>query len=331
MYLVPYDPSLAEALCHVYNEAVRHVPHCYPVSVERFAAEMPSSRPTASQAALAMSASDDELVRAQVLVAMERGVIAGFVHFGLRRDVRLARIDGPAHARPVRAESRIRSETKGIVRFLWYRRGERRSGQALLDAAEEAWSSDPETVAVAEAFHYDHRYPFYHLEHAYLSGYLDHVHALLGANGYRRAGSELALDWPNYRPVRPDALDLAVEFTDQWRQGRGQRPGLIVKAHRRDKEVGVCICSSLGEVADADEAQDWLYVRWLAVSEELQGHGLGRHLLRRALHAMHGVGYRHATICTYGDNYPAFLLYSNMGYRVVDWTYCFSKTLDGPS
>jgi hypothetical protein len=42
-----------------------------------------------------------------------------------------------------------------------------------------------------------------------------------------------------------------------------------------------------------------------------------------------GVGYRHASISTAVDNYRAALLYANLGYRVVDWTYGLGRHLDG--
>jgi hypothetical protein len=42
-------------------------------------------------------------------------------------------------------------------------------------------------------------------------------------------------------------------------------------------------------------------------------------------------GYRHAAISTMMDNWRAYNLYSNWGFRAADWTYTFEKDLQDPS
>ncbi|UCC67907.1 MAG: GNAT family N-acetyltransferase, partial [Armatimonadota bacterium] len=84
---------------------------------------------------------------------------------------------------------------------------------------------------------------------------------------------------------------------------------------------------SAAEWHDAAEAHDWIFTDWLGVEEEMQGKGLGRHLLQRALQEARRLGYRHASISTSWDNHRAFLFYSNYGYRVADWTYEFARDL----
>ncbi len=178
------------------------------------------------------------------------------------------------------------------------------------------------------AFPQEYRYPFYHLEAAYLSDQLDQVGALLGFNGYRRIRGEVFLDWPDYEPAEPRPADLPIEVPVQWCQGRGTRPGIKVQACRDGQQIGTCECKSCCEFSRNDDAQDWFFTTSLGVAKEVQGKGLGRYLLQRALQEMHGVGYRHAAISTAWDNFRAFLFYSNHGYHVVDWTYGLSRDLE---
>ena len=96
-----------------------------------------------------------------------------------------------------------------MIRFLWYRRGRRTVGQALLAAAEEHLRE--RGMAQAVAFQQDYRYRCYHFAHAYLSDHLDHVQALLAFNGYQRAAGEVFLDWPDYELVSPVSPEPAVE------------------------------------------------------------------------------------------------------------------------
>ena len=56
--------------------------------------------------------------------------------------------------------------------------------------------------------------------------------------------------------------------------------------------------------------------------------GLGKPLLFRGRNEILSAGYRHTAISTALHNNRAFLFYSNHGYRLVDWTYQLSKTLN---
>ena len=60
---------------------------------------------------------------------------------------------------------------------------------------------------------------------------------------------------------------------------------------------------------------------------DFQGKRLGLHLLLRGFLEARDRGCQHSAISTAYDNDRAFLFYSNQGYRVVDWTYKFTKTL----
>jgi len=289
------SPELAAA----YNNVIHGVPHCYPVSVEDLSSAL---RPLVGE-----GQTHDRLHSEAAFVAREGAATLGFIHLAIER---------PEEANEAE---------QGMIRFFWYERGHRSVGQALLGAAEDRFRE--RSIGRVTAFHQDYRYCFYHLEHAYLSEHLDHVHALLALNSYECVAGEVFLDWPNYEAPAPSPADVSADITLQWRQGRGARPGLIVRARQGQKEIGVCVSVCCGEFSRADEAQDWFLTTWLGVSEELQGKGLGRHLLQRALQEMRGVGYRHAAISTNWRNFRAFLFYSNYGYRVVDWTHALRRRL----
>ena len=299
MEILRYEPTMSPELASAYNSIIRGVPHCYPVRAEDFASVIAR--------AVEGGSSQDRLHSEAAFVAREGTSVLGFIHVAIER-----------------AEKADEAE-QGVIRFFWYERGHRTAGQALLEDAEEYVRK--QDVAQITAFPQDYRYPFYHLPHAYLSDHLDQVHALLGFNGYRRVAGEVYLHWPDYESIAPTPADVSADISLQWHQGRGTRSGLTVQAHQGEKEIGVCECASGGECSHADEAQDWLFTTWIGVSEEMQGKGLGRHLLQRALQEMHSVGYRHAAISTNWQNFRAFLFYSNYGYRVVDWTYALRREM----
>jgi GNAT superfamily N-acetyltransferase len=290
---------MAAQVAAAYNEIIRGVPHCYPIRVADWATVVGGE------------GIEDEgggSLRAQrAFVAMEAGSILGYAHLAV------GAVEGEDPTE------------RGLIRFLWYMPGHRAAGQELLDASE-SYLSEQGTSRVM-AFPHRYRYRFYYLPSAYLSDRLGHIAALLGANGYRRERGEVYMDWPDYEPMEPLPAEVQADLSMEWVPGRGRKPGLIVRAHQGSREVGTCYCTSCAEYADADAAQEWCFTKWLWVEEDLQGKGLGRHLLQRALREMHGVGYRHAAISNALYNYRAALFYTNLGYRVVDWTYGYGREL----
>ena len=228
MEVLPYEPGMLPELTLAYNNIIRGVPHCFPVSPEDFASVIAG--------VVEAEGGHDQLDAEAGFVAREGRSTCGFIHVGVERPEDEDGIKG------------------GIIRFLWYERGCRAAGQALLDAAAEyLLQHNPDRLT---AFSQDYRYPFYHFEHAYLSDHLDPVQALLGFNGYQRVAGEVFLDWPKVVSSSPD---VSVEVSLEWKQGGGMRPGLIVRARQDEKEIGVCECVSCGEYSHADEAQDWLF------------------------------------------------------------------------
>jgi ribosomal protein S18 acetylase RimI-like enzyme len=288
--LRPFEPRQAPALAEAYNHAVRDLPHCYPV------------RASDVQAMIEAEANGQGL----------RQALVGWVHAGLGVE---GRRDG-AHV--------------GVIRFLWYARGRRQAGQALLEAAEAHLRA--QAMARIVAYPQRYRYPFYHLHNAYLSDRLEHVLGLFGWNAYRPEGGEVFFDWRDLarhiapqEPARPD-LPVRIRVTEL--PGRGLRPGVLVSAQLGDDPAGECVCVSAAECAPAEhvsEASEWGFVDGLGVPEHLQARGLGRYLLGRALWELGRLGYRHASISTAWDNYRALLFYSNFGFRAVDWTYGLAR------
>lgn len=299
MHILDYEPEMDAAIAQAYNTAVEPVPHCYPVAVDQFAVEL--------QPALSGGQSGDGLRANRVLVGREGGEILGFVHVAVGR---------------VRESNR---QDLGVLRFLWYAPGHRSIGQALLTAAETHLRQHE--AGRIEAFCQYHIYPFYYLKPAYLSGRIGHVEALLAFNGYSRHEGEVFLDWPNFQPLGPRLPAIPAEVSLERKEGRARLPEVIVTAHREEREIGQCVCESVGEYQGVDEAQDWVMTTHLHVEVQSQGHGLGRHLLQTALKEAHRLGYRHAAISNAWGNDRAFLFYANYGYHVVDWTYGYARDL----
>ena len=298
MEIRTYEPGMLEDVAAAYNRAVRAVPHCYPVSTGDFEAEL---------AAVGNSGrADQEVEPEQILTIGSGGAVSGFVH--------LARQTGEPGAPP-----------EGIVRFLCCARGERSSGQALLEAGE-SWFRERGMTSVS-VFPQGRRYRFYAFDHAFLSDHLDHVHALLGMNGYEKAGGEVFLDRPDFEPVDPAPPGLDVDVAVEWLPGRGRLPGIHVRLRQGERQVGQCRSVSCAEFAHVEEMQDWFFTSWIGIDDGLQGRGLGRFLLARTCQEMHGAGYRHAALSTACDNYRAYLFYTNYGYHFVDWTYAWKRDL----
>ncbi len=101
-----------------------------------------------------------------------------------------------------------------------------------------------------------------------------------------------------------------------------------MSAKHGERQVGECHSVSRGDYTNTEAVQDCFFTEWIGVEEDVQGKGIGRYLLQRALLEMHGAGYRHATISTARHNYRAALCYTNLGYRVVDWTYAYERELE---
>ena len=295
MEIHPYTPDMVSPLTAFYNRLTADVPHCYPADEKEFAHEMRGVTHSVKDS--------DNLDSEAAFVAMQRGTVLGFAHAGTGQigDNREVEI--------------------GVIRFLGYERGERRAGQAVLEAAEANLKA--RHISQVWAFSDDSVYPFYHFEIACLSSALDHVHTLLGIN-YRRSEGWVCFDWQDYS-VTPIPLTVPVTLSIHWKEGRGERPNCDVVAHLDGVRIGVCQSVSAGEFSSHTDAQNWFDTTGIDVEDAFQGRGIGRHLLQRSIQEMHKVGYRHAAITAHCENYRALLFYGNCGYRVADWTYEYHK------
>ncbi len=299
MEILPYTPDMVSSVTAFYNRLTTDVPHCYPVDEREFACAMRG---------VTDKVKDSETLDSEAaFVAMKRSSVLGFAHVGIgeigdNREVEV-----------------------GIIRFLGYERGARRAGQAVLEEVEAYLKAC--NVSQIFAFSEDCGYPFYHFEVACLSSALDHVHTLLGFNGYRRSGGWVCFDWQDYS-VTPTPLTLPVTVSVHWKEGRGVRPNCDVVAHLDGERIGGCESVSAGEFSSHPDAQNWFDTGGIDVEDAFQGQGVGRYLLQHALQEMHSVGYRHAAITAHCENYRALLFYGNCGYRVADWTYEYQKKLE---
>ena len=302
MEIFQYTLDMQAPLTQFYNRLTADVPHCYPATEEEFAIALRGL--TTDQA----DKNEGELDSENAFVAITEDGVQAFIHVGL---------------------GQIRDENIGIIRFVGYARGARHAGQAVFEKAEAHLKAFNVSRIFAFRGGTECRYRFYHFEYAHLSDTLDQVQALLGFNGYHRCSGWVFLDWEHY-VVTPMPPNLSVTFSVDWKDGRGQRPNSIIKAHRDDEQIGLCESVSGGEYSSHPDAQDWFHTVYLEIEGEFQGQGLGRYLLQYALQEMKKIGYRHAVISTGWDDYRALLFYSNCGYRVVDWTYGYEKLLSEP-
>ena len=298
MEIVQYTPDILTTVTQFYNHLTADVPHCYPVNEVELADVMCSVNGQTNN-------TDDDLESETAFLAMQNGVVRAFVHVGYYQN----------------GDDNV--EDVGIIRFFGYERGERHAGQTVLEKAE-AYLKTYNVTRIA-AFS-SHRYRFYHFGYAKLSNALDHIHALLGFNGYHPREHQVFLDWVNYDVVLMSS-PIPITFSVNWEEGRGKLPNCNVTAHRDGEEVGECESVSGGKFSSHPDAQDWVYTEWLGVKNEFQGQGLGKYLLHYSLKEMQKVGYRHASLSADCDDYRPLLFYSNCGYRVVDWTYEYEKVL----
>ena len=298
MEIIQYTPDLLESITDFYNSLIHYVPYCYPVSIGNFESVLQgiTGNPEDSE--------DDELKEETVYIVINKGSVEAYIHIGIETD-------------------EDEKEYGGIIKFFGYKRGSREAGQIILKKAEDFLRTNNATRIYA--FSKQYQYPIYHYRYAHLSNTLDHIEALFGMNGFSRCSGQVFLDWKNYN-VNPTLSTIPIELKLDWKDGRGRLQNCNLTAYIDGEEIGQCWTNSCGEFTDHQEIQDWVYIDWLGIEEEYQGQGLGKCLLEYTLQELNKVGYKHTTLSTSWDNHLAFLLYTNLGYRVMDWTYGYEKT-----
>ena len=285
-------------LIDVYNAQLTGVPHCHPVSPDEFHA---------------LGASDKDLQPQVIIIGELGGVIVGFADV-----IVVSNIDEEGQ-----------EEQQGLIRMLTYRPGCRRAGQALLEEAERYLKDlGQKRVKVFRiSYKNEHIYPFYNLGFGLVSDRTTHLCALFRINDYKVCGGEIFLDWPRYEMDEPKTPDCSVDISVEKVEGQGDLPGLTVQALRNGSELGVCRSRSAGEQCRASSAQDWIFIKWLGVEEGTRATGWGRYLLNRNLWEARKLGYKNAVISCDVKNPRAQLFYTNYGFKVVNTSYGFTKTL----
>lgn len=302
MEVIQYSPDMLKSVTNFYNRLIENVPYCYPVSLGEFENVLQDTIEIPEES------KDDELIEETVYIVNNKGTVEAYIHIGI--------------------ESDNDTEYGGIIRFFGYRRGSREAGQSILRKAED--SMRKYNVTRIYAFSKNYKYPIYHYRYAHLSNSLDHIEALLGLNGYTRVNGQVFLNWENFQ-VNPITPKIQLELKLDWKDGRGLLQNCNISAYKDGEEIGQCWTNSCGEFNDNTAIQDWVYIDWLGVEDEFQGKGLGKYLLEYTLQELKKVGYKHTTLSTSWDNHLAFLMYTNLGYQVIDWTYGYEKTFKDKS
>ncbi len=322
MKIIPLAIDQASALTDFYNAQFSDLPYCYPVTPDEFATgvlwhEERDGEPYADL-------SDESFLVAED----DDGGVAGFVH------VAICRKGEEDHRIGLHPIEDLLKDRIGLIRFFHYRAGARQAGQALLEAAEAHLCGFG--IDQIRAFSY-FGYRFYRFCHAFQSDRMGHVGALLSMNDYRITRGIILLDLPDFTvpdPVLPDA-EVTTRF--DVKPGRGTLPNMEFQLFRGDHCIGQGFAQSLGDFCRSPAAQDTFYIPWFfiegspvggRVSEGEQGKGFGRYMMEILLREMRQLGYRHATTQANADSPRPILLYTNMGYRVVDTNYQYFKDLE---
>ena len=293
------DIDDAPNLAGFYNSQIVRLPYRYPISDEDFAWGIRHQR--------YKDEPYDKLHSERVIIGTEDGEVRGFAHIGVADEEK----DGEVRR-------------MGVIRFLLHEPGCRPLGQALLDASETHFVDSG--VGEVKALHADDLYRFWYMEHGFTT-LLGHVTGLLSVNGYEVAGGEIFMAWPDFEVAEPAPPTAGSTVQEKEIPGRGERPGLHLGLWRDDSRFGACDAYSVGHYQPAPEAQDQFFVIWLGIAKADQGKGWGRYLLQRMLWEMKHKGYRHAFISTDHRNDRALVFYTNMGFRVVDISYEYTKAL----
>ncbi len=295
-----WEMDEAARLQAVWEVATASAPFAYPVEPAEFAAGI-----------IPMESDDESCASAQsqkLLAASDTTGPVGFVHLCVGSDVE---VDGE-------------NIECGIIRFLAFSPRRREVGQALLSDAEQIFQS--EGLTRVDAFSLYHGYPFHNHKVGILSSRMTHVSSLLKENGYRAHDGHVTMQRSLDSAPLPDphqGVKLIIERSD----GAGALPNIRVKAAIDGQAIGSCRSQSGRTYADQDSL-DWLsYTRWIGVKESYRRKGIGRHLLRRALHEMRCEGYKSAALNCREENHAAVSLYLSEGYRTRDTSLAYVKDL----
>jgi predicted GNAT family N-acyltransferase len=303
--LIPYSPDLAEKLSESFNSMMQGVPHCYTTSPETWISFL---TPLADSGIDSESFFFNGIVSQELVLVWDHGEIIGLCHS------------------IVEVKCSKESQTTGTVAFISYRRGRRDAGQLLVEASERYLRS--QEVDIVQVFPGAYRYPFYHVETAYLSSKLDHVQALLGLNGYKSHRGLGFLERRNFVPSIPPRKKCYGEIVRETSVSKDERWHIRLRVVANGRTLGTCESGPLEFYGSLSPKGEWVFIRWIEVVEDLRGNKLGLYILERMLEEMGERGYRHAVIGVDQGNDRALSMYSNYGFQMSDWTYAFVKNFD---
>jgi GNAT superfamily N-acetyltransferase len=212
----------------------------------------------------------------------------------------------------------------GVIRSIAFGPDDPEAGQHLLEHVERLLRSDGQIHV--DAFPLYHGYAFHNHKVGILSDRLTHITSLLIANGYRPHDPHLTLQRPLADaplPDQPPEIEVLVEKTE----GDGARRDIRVSAVVDGTRKGTCRSMTGRRYAAQVELEDCGYTRWLAVDEDYRQKGIGRYLLRRALHEHQQEGYTCARLNVREKNTNAHALYQSEGYLTEDRSSAYLKDL----
>ena len=256
------------------------------------------------------------------------GAVAGFAHVAV---CRRGEEDDRVGLHPI---EELLKDRIGLIRFFHYRAGAQAGGPG----APGSGGSPLRGFGISQirAFSY-FGYRFYRFCHGFQSDRMGHVGALFSMNDYRITRGIILLELPDFTVPDPELPDAGVTPRFDTRPGRGRLPNMEFQLFRGDQCIGQGFAQSLGDFCRAPEAQETFYIPWFSiegspvggrVSEGEQGKGFGRYMMEILLREMRRLGYRHATTQANTGSPRPILLYTNMGYRVVDTNYQYFKDLE---
>ena len=288
MTISEWDPSNAGRLTKAYNAQAVEIPYDdYPVDPETLVD--------------ALSLPNPDFSDGRLFVSEHGGGPKGFIHVG--------NLPGDGDS----------EERQGLIRYLCFPRDRRDVGQALLDSAHEYLGP---LASSCRAF--DHRFAYSCMSHPCLKSPWEHVHALLGSNGYESAGGTggvLVMVLRDYEMPKP-ALpyhDVDVRVGDDPLLpdliSHGDLPTVAVQLFRGDKWLGGNETRPHYLPHWDRELQYTCMTTGMGVTDTERGRGFGRYLMERSLYEMQRAGCQHAILGTDHDNYTALSLYASLGYR----------------
>lgn len=296
-----WDIDKAAQLHTIWHKATANAPFAYAVEPEEFATGM-----------IPVESDDESFVTShpqKLFVASNATEPVGFVHIAADSNIEVNGEDIEC----------------GMIRCLAFSPDQREVGQTLLNHAEQTFRAEGFTHA--DAFPLYHGYPFHNHKVGILSDRMPHVSSLLIEAGYKAHDGHLTMERSLDSAPMPDpypGVDVIIEKTD----GAGIRPNIWVRATINNEVIGNCRSQSGCTYATHPSLETLSYTRGMGIKEPHRRKGIGRYLLKHALHEMRCEGYQTAALNCREKNHPAVSLYKSEGYATADTSFAYVKDLN---